>query len=136
MMHSFFARFAAFALVCFAVVLGLKVAFGVAVVHPLTPYLLAGFLALTLFTYRLTARFIGQSVNVFFLIYFSRVAIRVILSLGIVLAYLLRSGTHSRQDTLTFLGAFFVLYFLCTGFEIWAIFSNLRPFSKKQVPEA
>ena len=90
----------------------------------------------SLFTYRLTARFIGQSVNVFFLIYFSRVGIRAILALGIVLAYLLRGGTHTRQDTLTFLGAFFVLYFLCTGFEIWAIFSNLRPFSVKQVPEA
>jgi len=29
-----------------------------------------------------------------------------------------------------------VSYFLGAGFEIWAIFSNLRPFSKKQVPEA
>lgn len=135
MTRSFLAQFAALALASFVVLLGLKSAFGPGVVHPLAPYLLAGFLALTLFSYRLTARFIGQSANVFFLIYFSRVAMRVILSLGIVLAYLLRHGAHSRQDTLTFIGAFFVLYFLCTSFEIWAIFSNLRPFSARQVSE-
>jgi hypothetical protein len=136
MKRAFFTQFAAFAFACFTVVAGLKAAFGPAIVHPLAFHLLAGFLALTLFSYRLMARFIGQSVNVFFLIYFSKVAVRVILSLGIVLAYLLRRGVHSRQDVLTFLGAFFTLYFLCTGFEIWAIFSNLRPFSVKQVSEA
>jgi hypothetical protein len=53
-----------------------------------------------------------------------------------VLVYFYRGGAREGYGTWTFLGAFFILYFLAAGFEIWAILSNLRPISKKQVAQS
>jgi hypothetical protein len=136
MTRSFLTQFAALVLASFAVLFGLKSAFGPAVIHPLAPYVLGGLLAVTLFTYWLTARFVARSADNFLGAYFGGVVLRLMLSLGIVLAYLLRGGAQEGRGTWAFLGVFFISYFLGAGFEIWAIFSNLRPFSRKQVPEA
>jgi hypothetical protein len=136
MTRSFLTQFAALTLASFAVLFGLKSACGPGVVHPLAPYVLAGLLALTLFTYWLTAYFVARSVDNFLGAYFGGVLLRLMLSLGIVLVYFYRGGAHEGRGTWAFLGVFFISYFLGAGFEIWAIFSNLRPFSKKQVPEA
>jgi hypothetical protein len=136
MTRSFLTQFAALVLASFAVLFGLKSAFGSAIIHPLAPYVLGGLLAVTLFTYWLTARFVARSADNFLGAYFGGVVLRLMLSLGIVLAYLLRGGAQEGRGTWAFLGVFFISYFLGAGFEIWAIFSNLRPFSSKQVPEA
>jgi hypothetical protein len=136
MTRSFLTQFAALVLASFAVLFGLKSAFGPAIIHPLAPYVLGGLLAVTLFTYWLTARFVARSADNFLGAYFGGVVLRLMLSLGIVLAYLLRGGAQEGRGTWAFLGVFFISYFLGAGFEIWAIFSNLRPFSSKQVPEA
>ena len=136
MTRAFFAQFAAFALASFAVLFGLKLAFEPAVIHPLAPYVLAGMLVLTLLTYWLTAHFVQRSADNFLGAYFGGVLLRLLLSLSIVLVYFFRGGAREGKGTWAFLGAFFVGYFLCAGFEIWAIFSNLRPFSARQVPEA
>jgi len=136
MTRSFLTQFAALVLASFAVLFGLKSAFGSAIIHPLAPYVLGGLLAVTLFTYWLTARFVARSADNFLGAYFGGVVLRLMLSLGIVLAYLLRGGAQEGRGTWAFLGVFFISYFLGAGFEIWAIFSNLRPFSRKQVPEA
>ena len=136
MTRSFFTQFAALVLASFAVLFGLKSAFGTAIIHPLAPYVLGGLLAVTLLTYWVTARFVARSADNFLGAYFGGVVLRLMLSLGIVLAYLLRGGAQEGRGTWAFLGVFFISYFLGAGFEIWAIFSNLRPFSKKQVPEA
>ena len=136
MTRSFLTQFAAFALASFAVLFGLKSAFGPSIVHPLAPYVLGGLLALTLVTYWLTAHFVERSADNFLGAYFGGVVLRLMLSLVIVLVYFYRGGAHEGRGTWAFLGVFFLSYFLGAGFEIWAIFSNLRPFSKKQVPEA
>lgn len=136
MTRSFLTQFAALVLASFAVLFGLKATFGSAIIHPLAPYVLGGLLAVTLLTYWVTARFVARSADNFLGAYFGGVVLRLMLSLGIVLVYLLRGGAQEGQRTWAFLGVFFISYFLGAGFEIWAIFSNLRPFSKKQVPEA
>ncbi|MBJ6144176.1 hypothetical protein [Hymenobacter sp. BT559] len=135
MTRSFWTQFAALVMASYAVLLGLQAAFGTAIVHPLAPYVLGGLLAVTLLTYWLTARFVARSADNFLGAYFGGVVLRLVLSLIIVLVYLYRGGAHEGRGTWAFLGVFFVSYFLGAGFEIWAIFSNLRPFSKKQVPE-
>jgi len=136
MTRSFLTQFAALVLASFAVLFGLKSAFGSAVIHHLAPYVLGGLLAVTLFTYWLTAHFVERSADNFMGAYFGGVVLRLMLSLVIVLVYFFRGGAREGQGAWAFLGVFFVSYFLGAGFEIWAIFSNLRPFSKKQLPEA
>ncbi|TVT41375.1 hypothetical protein FNT36_07960 [Hymenobacter setariae] len=135
MTRSFWTQFAALVLASYAVLFGLRAWLGPAVVHPLAPYVLGGLLAVTLLTYWLTARFVSRSADNFLGAYFGGVVLRLMLSLVIVLVYFYRGGAHEGRGTWAFLGVFFVSYFLGAGFEIWAIFSNLRPFSKKQVPE-
>jgi hypothetical protein len=135
MTRSFLTQFAALVLVSFAVLLGLRSALGPAVVHPWAPYVLGGLLAVTLLTYWLTAHFVTRSADNFLGAYFGGVVLRLLLSLVIVLVYFYQGGAREGRGTWAFLGVFFVSYFLGAGFEIWAIFSNLRPFSKKQVPE-
>jgi hypothetical protein len=129
----FITQFTAFALFCLAVLFGLRAAFGVAVVHPLAPYVVGVLLALTLLAYWLTAAVTRSSPNNFLVAYFGGVGVRLVLGVGIILVYFFRSNIQDSHGLLTFLGAFFIGYFLCAGFEIWAIFSNLRPFSAKQV---
>jgi hypothetical protein len=136
MTRSFWTQFAALVLASFAVLFGMQSALGPAVVHPLAPYVLGGLLAVTLLTYWVTAYFVTRSTDNFLGAYFGGVVLRLMLSLVIVLVYFYRGGAHEGKGTWAFLGVFFVSYFLGAGFEIWAIFSNLRPFSKKQVPEA
>lgn len=135
MTRSFFTQFAAFLLASFAVLFGLQSVFGSAVVHPLAPYVLGGLLALTLLTYWLTAYFVARSADNFLGAYFGGVALRLVLSIGFMVVYFYRGGAHAGRGAWTFLGVFFISYFLCAGFEIWAIFSNLRPFSTKEVPK-
>ena len=132
----FLTQFAAFALGSFAVLLGLRAAFGTAVVHPLAPYLLGTLLGLTLLAYWLTAVVVRRAPDSFLVAYFGGVGLRLLLAIGIILVYFFNTDIHDSHGLLTFLGAFFIAYFMCAGFEIWAIFSNLRPFSAKQVPKA
>ncbi|MGI4743094.1 MAG: hypothetical protein ACRYG7_48715 [Janthinobacterium lividum] len=133
MTTRFLTQFVAFALACFAVLFGLRAAFGMAIVHPLAPYLLGTLLLLTLLAYTITASATRRSPDGFMPAYFGGVGLRLIIGVGIILVYFFRGGVQQNREVLTFLGAFFVGYFLCAGFEIWAIFSNLRPFSAKQV---
>ncbi|WP_375416254.1 hypothetical protein [uncultured Hymenobacter sp.] len=109
--------------------------FGPALIHPLTGLVFGCLALLTLLTYWVTARLVDRSPDNFMGAYFGGVVLRLLLSLGLMLTYLLRGGAHEGRGTWTFLGAFFLLYFSWAGFEIWAILSNLRPFSGKQVTE-
>ena len=130
-MSRFLLQFAAFVLALMAIVFGLRAAYGPALIHPLTPYTLGYLALLTLITYWVTARLVAVSPDNFMAAYFGGMVMRLLLSLGLVLVYLFRGGAHEGQGTFAFLGAFFILYLLCAGFEIWAILSNLRPFSRK-----
>ena len=135
MTRSFLTQFAALSLASYAVLFGLQSAFGPAVVHPLAPYILGSLLAITLLAYWLTAYFVARSADNFLGVYFGGVALRLTLSLGFIIVYFYRGGARAGHGVWAFLGAFFISYFLCAGFEIWAIFSNLRPFSAKEVPK-
>lgn len=132
MSSRFFTQFLAFALACYAVLFGLRQAFGAAIVHPLGPYVLAALLTLMVVGYGLTARAIRRNPDNFLAAYFGGVAVRLVLGIAIILLYFFRGGKADTHGLLTFLGVFFLVYFLCAGFEIWAIFSNLRPFSAEQ----
>jgi len=135
MTSRFFTQFFAFSLACFVVLLGLRAAFGEVVVHPLAPYVLAVILLLTLLGYGLTAWAVRRNPDHFLGAYFGGVGLRLVLGIAIILLYFFRGGRAETHGLFTFLGVFFLAYFLCAGFEIWAIFSNLRPFSAKQSPK-
>lgn len=104
--------------------------YGTAVVHPLASYVLGYYAALTAATYWFTARLVRANPNNFMVAYFSSMVVRLLLSAVVVLVYLYTGGAHEGTGTYAFLGVFFVGYFLYSGFEVWSVLSNLRPFSK------
>ncbi len=127
----FVTRFAAFALASFAVLFGLRAGFGTTVINPLAPAVLAVLLVLTLLTYWFTAWATRRSSDNFMAAYFGGVGLRLAVGVGMVLLYFYKGGLTENHAILTFLAVFFISYFACAGFEIWAIFSNLRPFSEE-----
>jgi len=109
--------------------------YGPALVHPRTGLLFVFMAALTLVIYSLTARLVAHSPDSLGTGYLIGMTLRMLASLALVTVHLARGGAHEGRGTWTFLGSFFVLYFSWAGFEIWAILSNLRPISKKQVTQ-
>lgn len=134
-MRRFYRQFLLFTLALGLLLYALRQVFGPAIVHPRTGLLFAYFAGLTLLTYGLMARLVARSQDNFVGAYFGGMTVRLLLSLSLLLTYLVRFGSHQNQDTLAFVGAFLFLYFSWAGFEIWAILSNLRPISGKQVTE-
>ena len=134
-MSRFILFLTAFVIVLTAAIYGLNAVYGPALISPFAPSILIFMALLTLVTYWVTARLVAASPDNFMGAYFGSMVVRLLLSVGLVMVFFYRGGARQGHGTYTFLGAFFTLYFLCAGFEIWAIFSNLRPFSKKQVPE-
>ncbi|QIX61959.1 hypothetical protein HER32_12490 [Hymenobacter sp. BT18] len=112
----------------------LNARYGEAVVHPLAGYIMGYFALLTGIIYWVTARLVKANPENFMAAYFGSMVLRMFLSIGIVLVYLYRGGAHEGRGTYTFLGAFFLGYFLFTGFEVWSVLTNLRPFSKPGEP--
>lgn len=104
--------------------------FGPHLIHPYTERVLLLLAVLTGGTYYLTARVTAVKPDYFIAAYFGGVVLRFLGSLLVLGIYLYRSGGVRDQGTPSLLIAFFALYFLYAGFEIWAILSNLRPFSK------
>ena len=135
-MSRFFRQFFVFATALGLLLYGLHLAFGPALVHPRTGQLFGFMAGLTLLTYTLTARLTAHSPASMGTGYLVGMTIRLLSSLALVTVHLARGGAHEGRGTLTFLGAFFLMYFSWAGFEIWAIFSNLRPISKKQVAQS
>ena len=135
MTSRFLSQFVAFAFACFAVLFGLQKAFGPVVVHPLAPYVLALLLLLLLAGYCLTAWAVARNPDNLMAAYFGGVGLRLVVGIALILLYFFRGGKADNHGLLTFLGVFFLAYFLCAGFEIWAIFRNLRPFSEGQRPK-
>ncbi|WP_303309397.1 hypothetical protein [Hymenobacter sp. BT730] len=112
----------------------LNARYGTQVIHPLAGYILGYFAVLTAIIYWVTARLVKASPDNFMSAYFGSMVLRMLLSMGIVLVYLYKGGAHEGMGTYTFLGAFFIGYFLFTGFEVWSVLTNLRPFSKPGEP--
>ena len=129
-MPRFLLHLALFTLTLAAVVYALGAQLGPQLVHPYTGRVLGMMAALTLCTYYLTARVTAARPDAFIAAYFGGVVLRFLGSLLVLGIYLYRAGGVRNQGTASLLIAFFCLYFLYAGFEIWAILSNLRPFSK------
>jgi len=107
--------------------------FGPAIIHPLAAYIFGFFALLTLVTYWVTARLVRADPDHFMAAYFGSVVVRLLLSVGVILVYLYKGGAKEGQGLWAFLAAFFILYFMFAGFEVWTVLSNLRPFSKPGV---
>lgn len=129
-MRRFLLHLALFTLALGVVIYLLGVQFGPRVVHPHAGRVLGLLAVLTGGTYYLTARVTAAKADYFIAAYFGGVVLRFLGSLLVLGIYLYRAGGARSPGTASLLGAFFILYFLCAGFEIWAILSNLRPFSK------
>ncbi|WP_400192501.1 hypothetical protein [Hymenobacter sp. B81] len=122
-------------LLLFSVLVGallyfLRMQFGEAVVHPWADWLLLFYVGLTALTFWLTWRAYQRDPESLLTAWFSTTALRLVLALVVVVTYLVRGGAQAGHSTWTFLGLFFALYFLYTGFEVWNVVTNLRPFSK------
>ncbi|GAB2462243.1 hypothetical protein GCM10011375_13790 [Hymenobacter qilianensis] len=127
----FLRQFILFCLLLGGIFYALSSQFGTAVIHPLTIYVFGFFALLTLITYWVTSRLIRANPDNFMGAYFGSMVVRLLLSVGLVLVFLYNGGAQERPGLWTFLGGFFILYFLFAGFEIWSVLSNLRPFSKQ-----
>ncbi|UYZ58648.1 hypothetical protein [Hymenobacter latericus] len=108
----------------------LRQQYGAAVVHPHADYLLLFYVGLTAFTFWLTYRAVKRKPDSMMTAWFATTALRLVLAMVIVVGYLVSGGAKDGNNTWTFLGLFFLLYFLYTGFEVWNVVTNLRPFSK------
>jgi hypothetical protein len=127
---AFLRSYLIFCLLIGFVLYALHSQFGPRIIHPFTPYTFAFFAVLTFLTYRVTAKLVQANPDNFLVAYFGTMVVRLLLSLVLVLVYLFKGGGKEGDARWAFLGSFFVLYFLFAGFEVWAVLSNLRPFSK------
>lgn len=132
-MVRFFRNFLLLCLLLYGLLYVLSARYGTAVIHPLAGYLLGYFAVLTALIYWVTARMVRANPDNFMAAYFGSMVLRMLLSMGMVIVYLYKGGAHEGTGTYTFLGAFFLLYFIFSGFEVWSVLSNLRPFSKPGV---
>ncbi len=129
-MPRFLLYIASFTLALAALIYLLGAQFGPHIIHPYTGRVLLLMALLTGGTYYLTARVTALKQDYFIAAYFGGVVVRFLGSVLVLGIYLYRAGGVRDRGTASLLIAFFVLYFLYAGFEIWAILSNLRPFSK------
>lgn len=133
-MLRFFRNLLLLGLLLYGTLYILNAQYGPALVHPYAGYIMAYFAILTGCIYWVTARLVKANPENFMAAYFGSMVLRMLLSMGIVLVYLYKGGAHEGRGTYTFLGAFFLGYFLFTGFEVWSVLTNLRPFSKPGEP--
>ncbi|KAA9331471.1 hypothetical protein F0P96_14605 [Hymenobacter busanensis] len=129
-MNRFFRNLLLFSVPLGALLYLLRAQFGEVVVHPWADWLLLFFVGLTVITFWLTWRAFQRNPDSLLTAWFGTTALRLVLALVVIVTYLVRGGAHAGHSTWTFLGLFFLLYFLYTGFEVWNVVTNLRPFSK------
>jgi hypothetical protein len=134
-MNRFLRNLLLFSLLLGAALYGLRLQYGAAVVHPSADWLLLFFAALTGLTFWITWRAYQRNPESLTTAWFGATGIRLVLALGVVVTYLVQGGAKAGNSTWTFLGLFFLLYFLYTGFEVWNVVTNLRPFSKQPSEE-
>lgn len=129
-MPRFLLHLALFTLALGAIIFLLGTQLGPHFIHPYAGRVLLMMALLTAGTYYLTARVTAVKQDYFIAAYFGGVVLRFLGSILVLGVYLYRAGGVRNEGTMSLLITFFILYFLYAGFEIWAILSNLRPFSK------
>ena len=110
---------------------GLIYSTGYTLVHPLVWYILAFFGIITLATFYAVRKGAEVDPGSFQNYFLASSTFRVLLCMMAVFIYVYLASERELQFTLNF----FFIYFIYTGFEIYAILSNLRQISKKQVSE-
>jgi hypothetical protein len=115
---------------------GLHLLFGERAVHASAEWVLLFFVVLTALTFWLTWLAYRRNPESLMTAWFGTTGLRLVLALVVLVTYLVRGGAKAGYSTWTFLCLFFILYFLYTGFEVWNVVTNLRPFSKQVSSEA
>ena len=122
-MKSFVFRLVLLTMLVIAAGVGLRAAGLGHWVHPRAGALLAYYSVLTYLTYALIERGRRTAPDALTGYYMGALTFRLLLSMGIAVAFIW-SGAEGRA---AFLAAFFLLYFLYAGFEVWTVVRNLRP---------
>jgi hypothetical protein len=122
-MKSFVFRLTLLTLLILAAGAGLRAAGLGYWVHPQAGALVAYYTILTYLTYALIERGRRTAPDALTGYYMGALTFRLLLSMGIAVAFIW-TGADGRE---AFLMAFFLLYFLYAGFEVWAVVRNLRP---------
>ena len=125
-MKSFLLRLAVLTLLVLAAGAGLRAAGLGHWVHPRAGSLVAFFTILTYLANSLIERARRTAPENLTGFYMGTITVRLLLSMGIAGAFIW-SGEEGRS---AFLGAFFGLYFLYAGFEVWQVMRNLQPNSE------
>ena len=95
-------------------------------VHPNAPVFIIFFAVMAAFTYRFVKMGYDRNPDNFTTYFMASVVLRFFVCVGVFVVYLILY----KDTTLRFAFNFMVLYFIYTGFEIYHIVRNLRPFSK------
>lgn len=125
-MKSFLLRLALLTLLVVVVGAGLRAVGLGHWVHPRAGALVAFYTILTYLTNSLIERARRVTPDNLTAYYMGAITVRLLLAMGIAGAFIW-SGEEGRS---AFLGAFFALYFLYAGFEVWQVVRNLRPNSE------
>lgn len=134
-MNRFLRNLLLFSILLGAGIYGLRVQYGERVVHPGADWMMLFFVGVTALTFWLTWRSYQRNPDSITTAWFATTALRLVLAVVVLVTYLVRGGANAGHSTWTFLGLFFLLYFLYTGFEVWSVVTNLRPFSKQPSDE-
>lgn len=126
-MRSFLLRLLALTVLVLLIGAGLRLTGYGAWVHPKAGVLVAYYFILTYFTYALVERGRRRGAADLTGYYMGGLMLRLLLSMAVAVAFIW-SGAPGRG---AFLGAFFGLYFLYAGFEVWEVVRNLRPNSEQ-----
>jgi hypothetical protein len=113
-------------LVC-AIVAALVYFTGYDLVHPLAYGIIAFFALVTLGAYYAIQKGTKSDPGSFQLYFMGSSVLRVLLCMTAVFIYVFQASERELQFALNF----FAIYFIYTGFEIYALLSNLRRISKK-----
>lgn len=125
-MHPFYRVLAALTVLLAGLVLLLQRVAGWEGVHPHALGFVLFFAVFTAFTFRFVKAGYDRNPDNFTTYFMASVVLRFFVSVGVFVVYLILY----KDASLRFAFNFMVLYFVFTGFEIYHIVRNLRPFSK------
>ena len=112
-------------------VVALQVFTGDRLVHPYIWWVLLFFLFITFFTHYITHLGFKHDSENLHAYFYASMGVRMVFSIIAIFVY----RYFHEEKVVQFVFNFFALYFIYTGFEIYALLSNLRQNSKKQIEE-
>jgi uncharacterized membrane protein len=113
------------------VVVGLQVFTGDKLVHPFIWWGLLFFSFVAIFTHYITHLGFKHDSENLHAYFYAAMGVRMVFAIIAIFVY----RYFHEERLIQFVFNFFALYFIYTGFEIYALLSNLRQNSKKQIKE-